>query len=301
MPPHTPGSKPQVNYLKGLAIFAVIAVHIVNTVVARFPAYGQMWKNLVLADQLTRFSVPLFLALSGFALAQKYATHPPGFFSFLSGRTLKLIPPYLVWSVIYLLAGQLFFSGSALSGGVPLWQIFFLGKAQYHLYFVPLLFQAYLLFPLLLLLSRRHPYLLLIAAFIIQFFTYVQNTGPGWNDQKQYIQLNSWIFYFVFGLILPNLPRRTKYLGLALAIAGFIWSVKDVYYLLSLGHDLIWSARFTRFPVWLYSTGVILFARHLTGGKVGSTFRRLITNLGSNSYHVYLGHVLVLQFFALLG
>jgi surface polysaccharide O-acyltransferase-like enzyme len=300
MPPLIPGTKSHIEYLKGLAILAVVVIHLINVFISRLTPHSSGWNLLVISDQITRFSVPLFIALSGFALAQKYASHPPSFWQFLTRRSLKLLPPYLLWSAVYVLAALIVPAWSTFSGGTPVWEVVLFGKAQYHLYFVPMLFQAYLLFPLLFPFSRKNPLAALALSFAIQFVSFRLTSGAGWNDQRQYLLVTSWIFYFVMGLVMNAVHSRIKYVGILLALGGLFWSVSDTFSLLDQGRDLIWSARFTRFPVWAYSLGFILFTPLLTGAHMGKPFRRAVSYLGANSYLIYLSHVLFLQLLTLV-
>ena len=300
MSPPTPGSKSHIEFLKGLAILAVVIIHLINVFISRLAPHGTSWNLLVIADQFTRFSVPLFVALSGFALAQKYASRPPHYWEFFTRRSFKLIPPYLLWSAVYILAALIVPAWATFSGGTPLWEVILFGKAQYHLYFVPMLFQAYLIFPFLFAFSRKFPQIALILAFAVQFISFTLTGGEGWNDQRQYLLLTSWIFYFVLGLVMNSIGYRIKYLGIVLAVIGLAWSVSDTFNLLDIGRDHIWSARFTRFPVWFYSLGFILFTPLLTGAHLGKTVRGWITRLGANSYVIYLSHILCLQLLTLV-
>jgi surface polysaccharide O-acyltransferase-like enzyme len=62
----------QTQSLKGLAIGAVVLIHTVNMLIGHALPNSQFWNVLVVFDQILRFCVPLFVALSGYALASKY-------------------------------------------------------------------------------------------------------------------------------------------------------------------------------------------------------------------------------------
>ncbi len=120
------------NLLKGFAILAVVAIHVINVFIGRNP-------SLINFDQFLRFSVPLFTALSGLALAKKYLVKLE-IKNFYQSRLLKLLPLYILWSAIYWLVTRQSF------------------PFEYHLYFVPMIFQAYLIFPFILPIIRKLPW-----------------------------------------------------------------------------------------------------------------------------------------------
>ena len=103
-----------------------------------------------LLNQAARFSVPLFLLLSGFSLEQTGRQVP--YLTFLRTRSARVLPPYLGWVLLYALANtgfDLHTWGGQL--GNPPWLLreLLTGQGAPHLYFIPILFQCYLLYPLL--------------------------------------------------------------------------------------------------------------------------------------------------------
>jgi surface polysaccharide O-acyltransferase-like enzyme len=296
-----PGSKDHVNLFKGYAILAVVSIHFIHAYINRF-AYGSFpWQIMVILDQIVRFSVPAFVALSGFALARKYAASPPGFFQFLSTRAVKILPPYLIWSLVYYFVGWFFPDLGNFSRSAPIWELALLGRAQYHLYFVPLIFQLYVLFPLLFRLVRKSPWLFVLLSLIIQIYIYQGTGAPGWSDQTQYIRFTTWIYYFILGIFLGSVSldrfissRLAGISSLIVTLAGLTWTIVSGFYLVSQGKNLIYVTAFTRPPVLLYATGLILFSFFITRP-------RFFVKIGAWSYQIYLGHVLVLQLLSLIA
>lgn len=264
------GTLSRTNLLKGFAILAVVAIHVTNVFIGH-----NLW--LTNWDQVLRFSVPLFTALSGLALAKKYLDQLE-IKNFYQSRLLKLLPLYILWSAIYWLVTRQPF------------------PFEYHLYFVPMIFQAYLLFPVILPLVKKFPWPALIISALLQIL-YFQHHGIPSQDQSLYIWFAAWQFYFVLGIFLAIRPiRLISRIGLIAAIAGFIWSIRDTHALLETGKNLIWATRFTRLPVLLYSTGVILWSvSHVRKTALPNLARRFVTFLGVHSYSIYLAHVLFIH------
>src|SRR5258707_920866 len=91
-----------VNLLKGLAIIAVIVLHVLSSVPHVFA--GAMTSfSVIVTDQFLRFCVPLFIGLSGYALASRYGSKIdlPTFFK---RRVLRILPQYILWSLIFIFA-----------------------------------------------------------------------------------------------------------------------------------------------------------------------------------------------------
>jgi surface polysaccharide O-acyltransferase-like enzyme len=102
----------------------------------------------VVVDVLAHFAVPLFMLLSGIALTLRYGADDRDFGaqSFYRRRLAKIMPPYVVFSLLYLLLFAAEYGTPAVSW-IPL--ALLSRSAYYHLWFVALLIQLYLLFPLL--------------------------------------------------------------------------------------------------------------------------------------------------------
>ncbi|WP_165855887.1 acyltransferase [Marinobacter sp. JSM 1782161] len=91
-----------IDYLRVIAIVAVIAIH-VSTVF--YKQLGEIsgfdWWFANLLDSASRFSVPLFVMASGAVLLGREIS--PG--TFLQKRAWRLLPPLILWNLVYLVAG----------------------------------------------------------------------------------------------------------------------------------------------------------------------------------------------------
>jgi peptidoglycan/LPS O-acetylase OafA/YrhL len=138
--------------LRGFAIAAVVGIHVAwfSTGGAEYgTAAGQA---LLVAYLCCAFGVPLFLALSASGLAERHSAPESfsGHLRFLARRAASLLPAYVVWSLV---SAALFRPDVFASP----WKIFVIlgrGTADAQFYFVPLLFELYLFWPLLRPLAR---------------------------------------------------------------------------------------------------------------------------------------------------
>ena len=309
-------SRDRVDALKAFAIIAVIFIHVVSIGQKFAERLTPYWFHLVTYDQLLRFCVPLFIALSGFGLAAKYSSSHLDLKDFYTRRVAKLLPQYLFFAVvlyIFLLLMQ------PVTGEIVHYNFFqaiFLGRADYHLYFVPLVFQFYILFPLFFWMTRKNIWVMLLVSLLVQvgvFYVIGTKTempwyNEPWNDQRQYILAVSWGFYFVLGIVLGLSVKREALRGkivwgaLVLTVVGLVWSIVDAQRMVLSGIDLQATTRFTRIPVLVYSSGLIVFALLVPNFLKASPFRvfkNSLIQVGRNSYTTYLLHTLVLRLFVL--
>ncbi len=298
----------EIDVIKAVAILAVVLIHSISLSFQYFIRGQGNWQLLIIIDQLTRFSVPMFVALSGFGLGIKNMEMGWKYGEFLKRRVVKLLPWYLFWSgVIY------FYIRTSTEWQYvehfPVWKIIFLGKADYHLYFVPMIVSLYLLFPVLAFLIRRMGWKIVVLFGLMQAVLYlftsleaekIISLDFAWGDQQQYLFFGSWIFYFVLGIYLNFLPgvlKKGKFIMKLLAVVmlfgGFGLIVLDTLRLVGDGADVIAATRFTRLPVMVFASGFILSS--LIWRKFWLKFPEIFVWLGERSFMVYLSHTIVIR------
>ena len=148
--------------VKGICILSVILLH-VTTGSAGMKQSQCLTSSLIFINCLTRFAVPLFIALSGFYLSLNPRNESAVPFY---RRTLKfLVVPYVIYSLIYSLPAFRK-SGNLLEVVRNL----LTASASPHLWFGLLILQLYLLHPFLIrwYRARRHHGTLIISAFLLQ-------------------------------------------------------------------------------------------------------------------------------------
>jgi surface polysaccharide O-acyltransferase-like enzyme len=304
----------ELDILRALAIFAVILIHSLSGAL-----YGASWssgtfKFYLLLDQFCRFSVPLFVGLSGYTLTLKYKDNLINIGEFFRRRVLRLIPWYLFWSALIFsyIRFSVFWIGAP---HFPFWKVIFLGKADYHLYFVPMILQLYVLFPFLIFLLKKWGKWFLALIFLMEMFFYFvlgefavgRITLPFLlNDQQQYIFSGTWIFYFVLGIYLAldsqlvNFAKKYKFPFLAILFLAFCWEVFNTFNLTYSFHDLTLATRSTRIPVLIYATFFYLTITAVMDyfNVLPRKLYRLLVGIGQRSYVIYLLHTIPLRVFS---
>ncbi len=304
----------ELDILRALAIFAVILIHSVSGALYKANWTSLDFKFYVILDQLCRFSVPLFVGLSGYTLTLRYKERPVNFGEFFRRRVLKLVPWYLFWSAVVLL--YIRFSAFGFDAPrFPIWKVIFLGKADYHLYFVPMIFSLYVLFPFLVILLKKWGMWLLVLFLLLEtlFYFVLSDFAVGritllffLNDQQQYLFFGTWIFYFILGIYLAlgsqlvGFVKKYKSLFLPILFLAFCWEVFNTFDLIGSFGDLTSATRSTRIPVLVYASLFCLLAITTTGyfRLLPRKLHILFVAVGQRSYLIYLLHTIPLRVFS---
>lgn len=290
------------NIIRGLAILAVMLLHVLPYLKGIY--HGNYQFFFVFIDQLARFCVPAFLMLSGYGLAYKYDGKKIKYVEFLRERLGKLLPLYLIWSFVSIL----------IVSSIPQWSFgnqpasipiqLLLGQADYQLYFLPVLFQLYGLFPLLWLLKKK-PRLLLFLAVAIQLSLYLYYASAISNsDRFEYVLSLSWIGYFVLGIYLKigkvreNLLRVSPFLAMIALLLATFWEVGQI----NAGVDPLPVLKFTKLilvPYVMASILSLVFLKfNFMGGRVRAILAKLtlfLSWLGKNSFLIFLSHTILFR------
>jgi peptidoglycan/LPS O-acetylase OafA/YrhL len=241
-----PRSRPhaaELDVVRPVASLLVIVTHAMQM----FASTGSIFYGaIVLESQASRH---VFFFVSALALAyQAYRQPRWSPFRFWGRRGLTIVIPYVIWVVIYWAVGFAGLRGDTIPGNSGSLRLDLKSLGQQlvtgpgHLYFVFVLMQFYLVFPLLLVLlnrARRWHWAILGVSLAGQLVvTYALHyhhwTWSPWYDLGSTRQLSSYVFYLVAGAItgahLPEVRawiwrRRWPLLaaGSAVIVAAEVW------------------------------------------------------------------------------
>lgn len=201
----------EVDPLRGATAIIVVAVHVLLFVDFGWRSPSSIHiQDAVLAA--IRFTRTVFMFITAFTLVYVYYGQPFPLKRFWSRRSVGVLLPYCLWSVVYawLNTPQPSAAHFAKVVGIDL----LTGQASYQLYYIGVTLQFYLLLPLLLRLLRRvarWPWQTLAVSFIVQWvllyadYHYLQ-TGvvkpPHWMATLLAYRQNCALlypFYFILG------------------------------------------------------------------------------------------------------
>lgn len=185
----------EIDLMKILSCFAVIAIHISAIGISDPTSVGTTYSVSLFINVISKFAVPSFIFLSGLALMLRYGNTKLLFFDFIRKRMNSILIPYLGWSFTYFFMYAL--AGYYAITKANLLSVVFLGTGEFHLYFVVILFQLYLLFPFLkIVIERLDPMIsMLLAVSIHLAFAYLVRPFP--NMDRIFIP---YLIYFIAGM-----------------------------------------------------------------------------------------------------
>lgn len=171
--PTAPRKRPylhHVDLIRTTTFALVIFMHVLTSTTAEFSSMGTNATALLLHSTRN-----IFFALTGFVLMYQYLDRPDFHPTSFWRRRMKLvIAPYLVWSVLYWAITVMWMDGRFTEIPTSLNDLadrILWGTAAYHLYFLLVMLQVYLLFPLLrtlILRTRGHHGLVLTGSVALQ-------------------------------------------------------------------------------------------------------------------------------------
>lgn len=327
-------------FLRGLAILAVVANHSAGTGLGALFFWAHSHRNgnppylgeystlpyygLSVIRQLTLFSVPAFLFISGYFIAYaargKQATLS---WKVVRTRIASLLWPYLIWSVIaytlQLLQSALLKGSGSYSLGEFLLRLA-TGRVVEAYFFVPLLVQFYVLAPIIARFAKQRSGMLLVIALALQLSIsgawYLHMLGVILPRGVRFVLESDtalfvrWAVFFPLGTVcgfqagrIGRWLSRYKWFLLVTAIAFGVLSVLETLALNHLQTDILHrslrvylATHELKLSTMAYAV-VTIFAI-LAFGRKAVRFADLVERIGSRSYGIYLVHPIVIQIIA---
>jgi len=212
-----------VNYLRMIAVFGVVLVHVTADVITEWGAISPAkWWIANLYDSLFRGCVPMFIMISGALLLPKQESIR----AFFQKRFNRIFIPFLFWTIMYLVWKKIFYDP-----GLGLWQalgLAFNGGVWFHLWFMYILTGLYLITPIFRILiahaRRTHiAYFLGIWFALGSLLPFIDRFARFFGLPGVHIDLSvgiaqGFLGYFVLGCFLMKYTREkwTK-------TAGIVW------------------------------------------------------------------------------
>lgn len=213
---------PSADVVRVLTFACVIAVHTLSTT---HPLDDPRADGLVM---LLHFTREAFFVLTAFVLMHRYGTAAPRTGPFWRRRFLLVGVPYVVWTVIYTGLQTLSYDGTSLVFTPPTLRTALrdlglnlaTGTAWYHMYFLLVSMQFYLLFPLfqrLLAATRGRHGRVLAAALVLQVLVdrWIHDPAPTGIKADLLPYAGSFVGSYVFFLVLGGVVALHRERALA--------------------------------------------------------------------------------------
>jgi peptidoglycan/LPS O-acetylase OafA/YrhL len=318
---------PQLDIFRAIAIFAVLAIHATSRTLAETLGTN-MFHPFLFINKFSQFAVPSFIFLSGFVLFYNYIDRPLGgktLGKFYSRRLLYIIVPYVLFSLLYFALKMTVGHTWSLPPGEmasKLWKYLWTGTAYTHLYYIIIIIQFYVLFPLILWCLQKVRRLAAWAPLIglilqwgfVLLNKYMTNHGY-WQLSKGSLAI-TYFSYFLLGAgiavyysslkkwLVPTREGWRSGKGPVWITLWLVWLVAGIV------HVELWFNNYTKKTVinslWyegfsnlhaLLSCVVLLQVSFLLYGAGRSLLTRLLLSAGACSFGIYLLHPLLLFFY----
>lgn len=291
------------NFLRAFSIVFVVLIHSSGDLLYNFPTQSNSydfssWLTAVFFNSISRFSVPIFIMLSGATLLSPHKSETLQ--DFFKKRFLKIIPPFLFWSFIY----ALYSSGELIAHGKPidlkpLFNKFLFGETFHHLWFVPMILGLYFITPILRTFLKSASkqdieYFLLLWFFstsISSYFpTFILVKYLGWLGYAGFYLAGFYFSHFAF-----SKPKVLYFLGFCACLVTFLgtWTFSLNFNKLYEGFFLYLS------PNCIFmSFAIFVFVKNLSSNKyfIKIQNNKIVNTLSDNSFGIYLIHLLVIEY-----
>ena len=280
-------------------------------------------------NQVGRFTVPIFVILSGFALAKSEEKRPFDLKIFCQRRLWRILPPYILFTILNISGGSQFLLADWSNRGQQIWQALSTGMGDYHLYFLGIILQCYVLYPLV----RRLKFSIIrLATLLLITFSLFglrwSSASFGWfPDISKFLSDGNhviyWLSYFQIGIWLAKdqgwtnsfvSKWRSHIWGYLFAIAAII-ELTEFYWMAILKNSAEAVGHYTRPTVVLLTLTFLLWSISWQSWQIKSflpfksaftqkfwqAIQPQIKTFASASFTTYLIHVWVLRAIAPLA
>ena len=272
--------------LRAIAIVFVVGIHLlkVPSDVTDIDLY-----ILLPIRQAINLAVPLFLAISGFFLANKDLTSTNKYFSFLRPQISRVLLPYACWGLIY----SLFY----LLLKEPLIEVAFrliTFQIAVPFYFIALIIQYYILLPWMQKLGssltglRVSVLVSLISCIVIYYLRYILKISL---PTVLYAGIfPTWISFFVLGIYVKKNGVKSSNISLIIfSLLFFTLSILETVWLANKYGQTLEAFTAVKASSFLYSFAVIACLFKQNKEKISST----LAYIGKVSFGIFFAHMLV--------
>jgi len=299
------------DYIRAISIIAVIMIHIGtsgfiirygNEITLKHPM-----STYYIYHQVTAFAVSAFVCISGAVLCLKYKDINFNYLKFIGTRIWYVIVPFVVWTFIYFNLKNLITveeSGKINLPSDQLVKALLTGESYYHMYYIPMIFSLYLLFPLFRLFVKKFksPWWLVLLL-LFQHYVQIRLNAVYTPDALKYLQFRYFVFLFVAGCYIGEYYQEVKifinkYINAVIGLLGVVILYKIVYFYYSVYHLNVFFKDVPQtitFDNRIYTLLIVALIIYITPQVKNRAIDLVLDRLGKNSFGIYLVHPLIIK------
>ena len=201
---------PEIAIVRFFCIFAVICVHASSVAIANYDPKADSYFLVSFFNRFFKFGTPTFILLSAFVYFNAYwkkEWQDINWKRYVQTRLSFVLLPYVIFATFYFPVRYIVNPiNKSMNEMITLFfDQFWVGKTYFHLYFIIVILQFYLLFPLILWLFKKYDLLIRYAipiGFVLQWAFYFLNLKFGWFEQRKGSVFLSYMSFYLLGAYL---------------------------------------------------------------------------------------------------
>lgn len=290
----------ELDFIRCIATIAVLLIHVTSTYILDNDI-------TYVINQSMRFAIPVFIILSGASIYYSNLNKDNiSYFNFIKKRVIKIFVPYMLWTIIYIFYEVRHDLGIVSTGELVKQFLKYLVLGKEHLYFVVIIFQIYLIYPLFhLLFKKGYSNITLIITFCVSLYLQLGVYLIRWSiyiipkpgSTYFYLLFPSWIFFFILGMYI--IQKKSEFESLfspKLLALAIIWLMS--LFVLTTDTKLSTTYGSSIKPTVMFY-GIISFIFFyiffLNIKKVSPEIMNVVMWFSNQSYGIYLSHILILK------
>lgn len=191
----------EVDVLKGISIIAVLMIHTTGSAVSTLNKSSTSYLIFAFINRFSQFAVPAFVFASAMLLMYNYG-NGCDWKLFYKKRLKNVLLPYIVWTMIYGIYLYVIYN-EPLKSILTVENLLF-GGMFYHLYFIVIIVQLYLIFPVLLYVYRYIGKNIYTVVLSIVLFQIVDVLAYRYFISK-FLQYSSYLFITYISFIIAGM------------------------------------------------------------------------------------------------
>lgn len=293
-----------VQVIRCVAMIVIVTLHVTFPLIYKHNSIGYFdWWTASNIYIFGKLGSPLFTMVSGLLLLNPNKTQSIGVF--FKKRFAKVLFPFLIWSIIYLL-WRIHIRAEVFEWKEII-KMFVQGPVYYHLWFIQMILGLYLATPILRFYTksanRENITYFIIVWFIGTSILPLTSRFLGITVGLEIYVTTGFVGFYVLGYYLRYIRINPKYWTLVLAIVGSSIMLTQLltYYLTVHVNQGVFDNSFLlseSFNIVIATTGVFLFLKSIDYAQIFKTFpfiKIIVRMLSSTSLGVYFIHVLIIE------